>query len=152
MKRSTSVFTRTKGKGGGLHLHLRSQKPRRKHYSIGQERRGMIKNRINIAECPEVALHKSLIGNWEGDTVIGKNNKGALFTLAERKSRYVLAGTIPSKHSDGVTAVVTHLLIPHKELCHTTTTPPKNSHFQHHLVPSSVMMWCRVSAIEAPCF
>ena len=32
------------------------------------------------------------IGDWEGDTVIGKNHKGGLVTLAERKSRYVLAG------------------------------------------------------------
>ncbi|MDO8370196.1 MAG: hypothetical protein Q7S71_05790, partial [Candidatus Nitrotoga sp.] len=47
----------------------------------------------------------------EGDTVIGKNHKGGLVTLAERKSRYVLAGHIRSKHAEGVTAVTTSLLI-----------------------------------------
>lgn len=61
------------------------------------------------------------IGDWEGDTVIGKNHKGGLVTLAERKSRYVLAGHIRSKHADGVTAVTTRLLNPHKDKCHTLT-------------------------------
>ena len=53
--------------------------------------------------------------------LIGKNHKGGLVTLAERKSRYVLAGHIRSKHADGVTTVVTRLLRPHKGKCHTIT-------------------------------
>lgn len=32
--------------------------------------------------------------------MIGKNHKGGMVTLAERKSRYVLAGHIPSKHAE----------------------------------------------------
>jgi IS30 family transposase len=107
--------------GGDLYQHLRSQKPRRKRYASGQERRGMIKNRVSIDERPEIVAKKIRIGDWEGDTVIGKNHKGGLVTLAERKSRYVLAGHIRSKHADGVTAVTTNLLSPHKDKCHTIT-------------------------------
>ena len=41
--------------------------------------------------------------------------------MAEMKSRYVLAGHIRSKHADGVTAVTTCLLKPHKNKCFTIT-------------------------------
>jgi len=110
-----------KRNGGELHQHLRSQKPRRKRYASGQERRGTIKNRVSIDERPEIVAEKTRMGDWEGDTVIGKNHKGGLVTLAERKSRYVLAGHIRSKHAAGVTAVTTRLLTPHKDKCHTIT-------------------------------
>ena len=107
--------------GGDLCQHLRGQKPYRKRYASGQERRGVLKNRVSIDERPEIVDQKTRIGDWEGDTVIGKNHKGGLVTLAERKSRYVLAGHIRSKHAEGVTAVVTRLLMPHKDNCHTIT-------------------------------
>lgn len=107
--------------GGDLSHHLRGQKPYRKRYASGQERRGMLKNRVSIDKRPEIVDQKTRIGDWEGDTVIGKNHKGGLVTLAERKSRYVLAGHIRSKHAEGVTAAVTRLLMPHKDNCHTIT-------------------------------
>lgn len=110
-----------KRSGGDLHRHLRSQKPHRKRCASGQERRGMIKNRVSIDKRPEIVAQKTRMGDWEGDTVIGKNHKGGLVTLAERKSRYVLTGHIRSKHAEGVTAVTTRLLKPHKEKCHTIT-------------------------------
>lgn len=103
-----------KRRGGDLWQHLRCQKPRRKRYASGQEHRGTIKNRIGIDERPEIVDQKSRIGDWEGDTVIGKNHRGALVTLAERKSRYILAAPVPGKHAPGVTAAVTRLLRPIK--------------------------------------
>lgn len=110
-----------KRRGGVLWRHLRCQKPRRKRYAGGQERRGAIRNRISIDERPEIVDQRSRLGDWEGDTVMGKNHRGALVTLAERKSRYVLAGHVRSKHSAGVTIAVTRLLRPHKNKCHTVT-------------------------------
>lgn len=107
--------------GGGLWQHLRGQKPYRKRYASGRERRGMIKNRVSIDGRPEIVDQKTRIGDREGDTVIGKNHKGGLVTLAERKSRYVLVGHIRSKHAESVTAVTTRLLMPHKDNCHTIT-------------------------------
>ena len=86
--------------------HLRGHKPYCKRYASGQERQGVTKNCVSIDECPGIVDQKKRIGDWEGDTVIGKNHKGGLVTLAERKSRYVLAGHIRSKHADGVTALV----------------------------------------------
>ncbi len=55
-----------KRRNGDLWRHLRCQKPRRKRYASGQERRGMIKNRIgiDIDERPEIVDQKSRIGDW----------------------------------------------------------------------------------------
>ena len=106
---------------GDLWLHLRSQKRNRKRYGSGQERRGTLKNRISIDERPKIIDLKERIGDWEGDTVIGKDHKGAMVTLADRASRYTLATMLPSKHADGVTAAVKRLLSPHKLKRHTVT-------------------------------
>ena len=95
-----------KRRGGDLWQHLRCQKPRKKRYASGQERRGIIKNRIDIDERPEIVDQKIRIGDWEGDTVIGKNHRGALVTLAERKSRYMLAAQVPGKQASGVTGAM----------------------------------------------
>lgn len=110
-----------KRQGGDLWQQLRCQKPSRKRYGSGQERRGVIPNRVSIEERPVIVEARSRLGDWEGDTVIGKNHRGALVTLAERKSRYVLASPVPGKHADGVTAAITRLLSPHRRRCHTLT-------------------------------
>ena len=67
-----------------------------------------------IDERPEIVEQRARIGDWEGDTVIGKNHQGILVTLAERKSRYILAGQLQAKHAEGVTARINSLLRPHK--------------------------------------
>ena len=110
-----------KRSGGDLWLHLRCQKRCRKRYASGQERRGMLKNRVSIDDRPKIVDLKERIGDWEGDTVIGKDHKGAMVTLADRASRYTLATMLPSKHAEGVTVAVTRLLRPHKRKCHTVT-------------------------------
>ncbi|MGB7650609.1 MAG: IS30 family transposase [Gallionella sp.] len=120
--------------GGELHLTLRSQKPRRKRYGSGQERRGMIRNRVSIDARPDIVATRSRIGDWEGDTVIGQNHQGGLVTLAERKSRYVLAAPIRSKHAAGVTAQIKRLLAPHKAKCHTITFHSKTRAFTRHVL------------------
>jgi IS30 family transposase len=63
-------------------------------------------NHVSTDERPEIVAQKTRIGDWEGDTVMSKIHKGGLVTLAERKSRYVLAGHIRSKHVAGITAAL----------------------------------------------
>jgi len=70
--------------------------------------------------------------------VIGKNHKGGLVTLAERKSRYVLAGHIRSKHADGVTSVITGLLASYKDQCHTLTFDNGKEFAEHEKVAEAL--------------
>lgn len=127
-----------KRRGGDLCRHLRCQKPRRKRYASGQERRGTIKNRVGIDERPVIVEQKSRIGDWEGDTVIGKNHRGALVTLAERKSRYILAAQVPDKHASGVTAAVTRLLRPHRGKCYTMTFDNGKEFAEHETIAAEL--------------
>lgn len=106
---------------GDLWRHLRCQKSRRKRYGSGQERRGTLKNRISIDERPAIVEKKERVGDWEGDTVIGKGQKGALLTLIDRASRFSLASMLPTKHAEGITAATIALLGPHKRKRHTMT-------------------------------
>ena len=110
-----------KAQGGSLVSLLRCQKVRKKRYASGQERRGMLPNRVSIEQRPAVVDQRSRVGDWEGDTVIGKGHQGVLVTLVERKSRYTLAAQLDSRHSNKVTQAIVELLGPHKRRCKTLT-------------------------------
>lgn len=90
---------RDKANGGDLHTHLRiANKPYRKRYGKN-DRRGRIVNRVSIDERPKVVDKKSRVGDWEGDTIIGKGHKGVLMTLVERKTLYTVIVPLSSKHA-----------------------------------------------------
>jgi IS30 family transposase len=125
---------RDKAQGGDLVSYLRCQKARRKRYASGQERRGVLKNRIGIEQRPAVVDTRSRIGDWEGDTVIGEGHQGVLVTLVERKSRYTLACRLDSRHSTKVTAAVIELLRPHKAQCETLTFDNGKEFAEHEFI------------------
>lgn len=89
-----------KAAGGDLYTHMRiASKRYRKRY--GQhDRRGRIKNRVDIDARPAIVDRRSRIGDWEGDTVLGKGRSNALLTLVERKTLYTVIVRLPSKRSD----------------------------------------------------
>lgn len=77
-----------KAEGGDLYTHLRvASKPYRKRYGH-YDRRGKIINRVDIDERPAIVDQRRRIGDWEGDTVMGKGRKSALLTMVERKTLY----------------------------------------------------------------
>jgi len=107
--------------GGLLYKHLRHQnKTYRKRYGSAHTRNGIV-NRVDIDERPEVANQRERIGDWEGDTIIGKNHKGAIVTLDERKSKIRLAAPLPTKHAGPLTVALTKLLEPIKRFVLTLT-------------------------------
>ena len=53
-------------------------------------------NRL-IKDWPEEILHRSRVGDWEGDTITGKIGSGLIDTLVDRKSRYLVAGKVEDK-------------------------------------------------------
>jgi IS30 family transposase len=65
------------------HLHIMSQ-PYRKRYGH-YDRRGKLKNRDSIDDRPLVVDKRCRIGDWGGDTIIGKNRQSALLTLVKEK-------------------------------------------------------------------
>lgn len=89
-----------KRKGGQLYKHLRiASKSYRKRYGH-YDRRGRIKNRTSIDARPDVVDRRNRIGDWEGDTIIGKGRKSALLTLVERKTLYTMIMKLTGKRAD----------------------------------------------------
>ena len=109
-----------KRQGGDLHKRLRCQKKRRKRYGQ-QDRRGRIPNRVSIDERPSIVDNKSRIGDWEGDTIIGKGHQGIVATLVERKTKYTVVAKSKTKHAKPVRQSIEQGLIPYRNRVHTIT-------------------------------
>ena len=103
-----------KRQGGKLHEHLRSQRKRYKKRYGKYDGRGVIVDRVSIDKRPLIVDEKIRLGDWEGDTIIGKGHQGAIVTLVERKSKLTLMKEVPFKSADCVTAAVIELLKPYK--------------------------------------
>ena len=70
-----------------------ARKPRRKPYGK-PSRQGLIAGKRSIEERPKAANARRRLGDWEGDTVVGKGRKGFLLTCVDRASRYLIARTV----------------------------------------------------------
>ena len=106
--------------GGDLYRSLRCQKKRRKPYGK-YSRRGRIANQVSIDERPAVVQARERIGDWEGDTVIGKGHGGILVTVVERTSKYTVLEGVAHKTAAAVRQAVTRGLQPYKAWVHTIT-------------------------------
>ena len=62
--------------------------------------RGQILNRVSIKERPAIVDERLRYGDFEGDLIVGKNHKGAMLTLVERKSKYLFAAKLESKNAE----------------------------------------------------
>jgi IS30 family transposase len=121
---------RNKQSGGDLHSHLRCQKQRKKRYG-SPDRRGQIKGRISIDERPEVVNQRSRIGDWEADTVIGKQGGSVLVTLVERKTRWSTIGKAPNRTAQEVKTVILKCLQPLASKVQTLTYDNGKEFAQH---------------------
>ena len=111
-----------KARGGTLYRHLRrSNKKRKKRYG-SHDRRGQIRGRVSIDERPAIVDAKQRIGDWEIDTLIGKNHKGVLLTVVERKSKFTLIKKLSRKKADMVADATVNLLRPYQKKVFTITS------------------------------
>lgn len=120
-----------KSEGGKLHENLRTGRRKcRKRYGSGKQNY-MIKNRISIDLRPSVVDNKERFGDWEIDTIIGKNNRGAILTIVERKSAFLLMQKLNGKNADELARAAVRLLAPYKENVHSITSD-NGTEFAHH--------------------
>lgn len=109
-----------KESGGDLYLFLRCQKKRKKRYG-SLDRRGQLKGRVSIDKRPEVVNERRRIGDWEVDTVIGKQKGSALVTIVERKARWCMIAKTPNRTAEAVKEAIIDRLKPFKSFVHTLT-------------------------------
>lgn len=107
--------------GGLLWKNLRCQKQRKKRYGK-TDRRGIIPNRQSIEQRPAIVETRSRIGDWEADTIIGKNHRQAIVSLVERKTGFTLIRKVERKTAQAVGQAITELLKPHRKRVMTITS------------------------------
>jgi len=91
-----------KENGGLLYTHLRHRGKRYNRKSPSSAGRGCIPGRVDISERPAVVEKKSRLGDWEGDTIIGKNHQGTIVSLVDRCSKFTQLKKIKHKRASFV--------------------------------------------------
>ncbi len=112
----------------GLALRLR-HKGKHRHKRGEVELRGKIKISNNLSERPDAANKRLRLGDWEADTVVGKDGGSCVVSLVDRKSRYLLLGTPTEKKAKPVCNSMILMLTGHPL---ETVTPDRGKEFGSH--------------------
>ncbi len=95
-----------------------ARKPRRKPYGK-PSRQGQIAGKRSIEDRPKEANERNRLGDWEGDTLVGKGRKGYLLTCVDRASRYLIARKLDACAAEPVAQQLRHAI---------RTLPPEKRH------------------------
>jgi IS30 family transposase len=75
-----------------------------------------------IDKRPKVVDKKNRIGDLKIDTVVGKDHKGFLVTVVDRKSKFTLIKNVATKEASVVTEALIEMIQPIKAITHTITS------------------------------
>ena len=81
---------------------LRQNRKRRHQQSRGVKMERKLEDMLSIEERPKEVKDRIIPGHWEGDLIIGKNNRSALGTLVERTTRTTILVPVKSKRAEEV--------------------------------------------------
>ena len=129
-----------RARGGDLYRHLRFGKKKRRRWKKSSASSHRIPNRVGIEARPTIVDRKERIGDWEGDTIVGKGGKSCLVTLVERVSRLTLAAKVPRKYADLVRDRIIDLLGDFRDWAHTLTLDNGTEFVEHERVAKSLSM------------
>jgi len=81
-----------------------------------RDSRGKIPRVVSIEGRPAVVARRGRFGDWEGDTMVGARHAGAIVTLVERKSGYLVAAKSRDRQARRVRRKIERRLaaLPHK--------------------------------------
>jgi len=120
-----------KKNGGKLYQYLRHKNKKYHNRSNKYIARGTIIERVMIDRRPKIVEKKSRIGDWEIVTMVGKDHKGFLVTVVDRKSKFSIIKSVPTKHAEVVTEALIEMLTPMKKITHTITSD-NGKEFAYH--------------------
>ena len=104
------IIRRDKARGAPLSTSLPHHLKHRRR-PVGS--RIPIKDRLSIDERPAVVDAKARFGDWEMDTIVGKDGKGVIVTLVERTTKKMLMAKSPKgKNAKAVARLVVQMLRP----------------------------------------
>ena len=128
-----------KAKDGQLYKHLRvASKKYRKRYGGGKNKSSTIKDRVSIDLRPDCINNKERVGDWEIDTIVGKGNKGAIVTIAERATAFVLIARLNGKNAMELAKAVVRLMAPFKDLVLSITSDNGTEFAMHKYIAKKI--------------
>lgn len=114
------LYLRRKGK------KYRSQREKQEKYQLPEMRM--------IGERPEVVEKRERLGDWEGDTLIGKNHRQAIVANVERRSGLLLARKVERKTAEQTADVTKAMLADVPEELRITITYDQGREFAWHKI------------------
>lgn len=128
-----------KNENGSLYTHLRCKKKRKKRYGSARSTRGAIPNRVDIDQRPAIVDSRKRTGDWEGDTIIGAHDGGAVIaSMVERKSRFTCLSKAKNKTTAAVIASINKRMLPIAELVITVTLDNGKEFSQHKIMSDTL--------------
>lgn len=111
-----------KKQGGILYTHLRHKAKKYNKRGSKKAGRGLIPNRIDIDQRPIIVDQKIRIGDFELDTIVGANHKGAIVSIVDRHSKYAMLEHVQQATKEAVREAIIKRLKPYKSWLHTLTS------------------------------
>lgn len=124
--------------GGDLYKNLRQGRKKRRKRIKSKDRRGQIPNRVSIDKRPVEVDNKERKGDWEVDTIIGQNHKGALVTAVERKFKFTCISHVRNKEAHVVAKALIDMLKPYKKFVHTITSDNGKEFAKHQKIAKAL--------------
>jgi len=118
--------------GGELYKYLRRRGKKYNYKGSSKSGRGCIPNRVDITERPPIVETKQRFGDWEADTIIGAQHKGAIVSLVDRKSKFTFLYGLPNKCAALVTAAIISCLKKLPQEMKRTITYDNGKEFSSH--------------------
>ena len=125
-------------RGGDLFTHLRRRRGRRRSRAGKRDRRGQIKDRVMIDHRPAVVDDRSRVGDWETDTLLGKQESQALLSAVERRSRYTVLAKLKDRKAASLAAAMVELLSPVRERVLTLTSDNGHEFADHQNIAAAL--------------
>ncbi|MDR3133877.1 MAG: IS30 family transposase [Prevotellaceae bacterium] len=124
------LIRKDKAEAGELYQHLRHRLKHRKRPVGGKKI--LIPDKLSIDLRPAVINNKERYGDWEIDTIVGKENKGAILTATERKTGFLLMKKLPKgKNAKDLAIELFYLLLPYKKMVLSITSDNGSEFYEH---------------------
>lgn len=120
-----------KHKGGKLYLNLRrsgKKYNRRKNKTAG---RGLIPNRVGIENRPSIVDLKERVGDFELDTIVGANHRGAIVSMVDRRTKLTFLYLLSRSTAEKTKNAIVESLSPIQEHVATLTSDNGKEFAQH---------------------
>jgi len=105
-----------------------------------------VPDRVGIENRPAIVDRKTRIGDWEADTIVGKNQKSALLTLVERTTRYTIICKLKNLKAEDTARAAIRVLKAYKARVHTITMDNGKEFYQHTKIAKALKVetyFCR---------